>query len=89
MRTTLTVEDPLLERLRNTAHETQRPFKDVVNEALALGLEAMAQPARVTPVRIKPARMGNTLHAAGVQKALVLAATLEDEALLAKMGLGK
>lgn len=39
MRTTLTIEDSLAELLKKQAHETGKPFKQVVNEALRAGLE--------------------------------------------------
>lgn len=38
MRTTLTLEDDLADRLAQMARETQRPFKAVVNETLRRGL---------------------------------------------------
>ncbi len=38
MRTTLTLEDDLADRLAQIARETQQPFKTVVNETLRRGL---------------------------------------------------
>jgi hypothetical protein len=38
MRTTLTLDDDLAERLANLARETRKPFKAVVNETLRRGL---------------------------------------------------
>ncbi len=38
MRTTLTLEDELAERVAEVARETRQPFKVVVNEALRRGL---------------------------------------------------
>ena len=38
MRTTLTLDDELAERLAQLARDTRRPFKVVVNEALRRGL---------------------------------------------------
>lgn len=38
MRTTLTLDADVDERLRETAHRERKPFKTVVNEALRLGL---------------------------------------------------
>jgi Arc/MetJ family transcription regulator len=38
MRTTLTLEDDLADRLMEIARETKQPFKAVVNEALRRGL---------------------------------------------------
>ena len=44
MRTTLTLEDDLADRLAQIARETQQPFKVVVNEALRRGLAERAPP---------------------------------------------
>lgn len=38
MRTTLTLDDDLAERLADLARETRKPFKAVVNETLRRGL---------------------------------------------------
>ena len=42
MRTTLTLEDDLADRLAQIARETRQPFKAVVNEALRRGLSEHA-----------------------------------------------
>jgi len=50
MRTTLTLDDELWRRLRERARRTGRPFKEVVNEALAVGLRDGGAPtASATP----------------------------------------
>ena len=41
MRTTLTVREQTDQRIRRIAREQKRSYKDVVNDALALGLEQM------------------------------------------------
>ena len=53
MRTTLTLEPEIAERLRQEAALGKRPLKAIVNEALkrGLGLEA---PARRKPYRVTP-----------------------------------
>jgi hypothetical protein len=38
MRTTLTIEDDLAERLADLARETRKPFKTVLNDTLRRGL---------------------------------------------------
>jgi len=38
LKTTLTLDDDVGERLRETAHRERKPFRTVVNEALRLGL---------------------------------------------------
>ena len=40
MRTTLTIEDHLARALKERAHRTGKPFKQVVNEMLRAGLSA-------------------------------------------------
>jgi hypothetical protein len=52
MRTTLTLEDDLADRLVQIARETQQPFKAVVNEALRRGLAESAPSA--PPFDYKP-----------------------------------
>jgi hypothetical protein len=44
MRTTLTLEDDLAQRIADLARETRRPFKAVVNEALRRGLGEFSPP---------------------------------------------
>ena len=43
MRTTLTLDDDLLQQLRDRAHRERRSFKSVVNEVVRDGLNAGAQ----------------------------------------------
>jgi hypothetical protein len=40
MRTTLTIDDDLFDRIRQEAARTRRRFRDVLNERLRLGLSA-------------------------------------------------
>jgi hypothetical protein len=40
MRTTLTIDDDLFDRLRQEAAQTRRRFRDVLNERLRAGLSA-------------------------------------------------
>lgn len=89
MRTTLTIDDALAKLLKKRAYETGKPFKQVVNEALRLGLERawaapVARPYRLDPVAMGPARAGLDLD-----KALTLAAELENEEIARKVDLRK
>lgn len=59
MRTTLTLEDDLAERIADLARETRRPFKAVLNDTLRRGLGESAphQPAfhlRPHPGNLRP-----------------------------------
>jgi hypothetical protein len=52
MRTTLTLDDEIAERLADVARESRKPFKVVVNEVLRRGLgeSALEEPAfRIQP----------------------------------------
>jgi plasmid stability protein len=78
VRTTLTLDDDLAMALHDRAVEQGRPLKDVVNEALRLGLAAVDERPRITfrthDTGIDPAF--------DLTKASTLAARLEDEAIV-------
>jgi hypothetical protein len=88
MRTTLTIDDDVAERLERLARAGREPLKAVVNRALRLGLERI-QPRRPRrPVVQRTFRMGYP-PAGTLDKALQLAALLEDEEAIRKLGLGR
>lgn len=58
MRTTLVIDDDVLERARALAGSLRTPFRQVVNEALRAGLNQVEEPARVRPYRTQPHDMG-------------------------------
>ncbi len=58
MRTTITIEDDVLDRARVLAKKLHSPFRRVVNEALRAGLEAVEKPARARPYRTQPRKLG-------------------------------
>ncbi len=58
MRTTLTLDDDLAERLTELAHRTRRPFKAVVNEAIREGLGDSKKRLAVRPFKIKTYPLG-------------------------------
>ncbi len=89
MRTTLTIDDQLAAALKDVAHQSNKSFKEVVNETLRAGLAAKNTPSRARPYRLKTVSMG---HAAGnynLDKALQLADALEDEELVRKLRMKK
>ncbi len=53
MRTTLTLEDEIAEKLRRITQTEDTSFKEVVNAALRRGL-GLEQPENRTPFRVKP-----------------------------------
>lgn len=58
MRTTLTIDDDVLERARALAAKLRTPFRAVVNEALRAGLEEVEKPATLRPYETRPHAMG-------------------------------
>lgn len=84
MRTTLTIDDSLANELKKRALETGKPFKEVVNETLLIGLQQKAV-RKPRAYRLKPASLGAPLPGVDLDKALRLADELEDASLCAKL----
>jgi hypothetical protein len=53
MRTTLTIVDETDQRLRRIAREQNRQYKDVINDALALGVEQLEVKESGPPYRVE------------------------------------
>lgn len=86
MRTTVTLDDDLAARLKRAAHERGIPFKQVINEAIRRGLSGnhlSARPYRVPRLRLR-ARPG-----VDIDKALRLAAALDDQVTIEKQRQGR
>jgi hypothetical protein len=58
MRTTLTLDEDVLDKARAVAAKLNLPFRRVVNEALRTGLQAVEEPPRTRPYRTRPHKMG-------------------------------
>jgi hypothetical protein len=58
MRTTLSLDEDVLERARAAATRLKMPFKTVVNEALRAGLREVEKPPKRRPYRTVPIAMG-------------------------------
>ena len=84
MRTTLTIDDGIAKALKNLAHRSNKPFKEVVNETLRAGLSARRAP-KAKPYRVKPAALGGVLPGIDLDKALALADALEDQEIAAEI----
>lgn len=83
MRTTITLTPAAEEALRKVMRERGLSFKDAVNSAILAGLAPDAAAPFETPVRqLGQARLP-------LDRALALAADLEDEAIAQKHELGK
>jgi plasmid stability protein len=89
MRTTLTLDDDVAAALEKKADRSGRSFKDVVNEMLRAGLEAGLVSPSPRRYRLRPAHMGEAVPGIDIDKALRLAAGLEDEEVARKLELRK
>jgi hypothetical protein len=58
MRTTITLDDDVLQKARAAAAKSRLPFRQVINEALRAGLRVTASRPDVVPYRTKPRKMG-------------------------------
>lgn len=58
MRTTLTIDDDVLDKAKEVAIKLHMPFRRVVNEALRTGLQTVEDPPRTRPYRSRPQKMG-------------------------------
>lgn len=81
MRTTVTLEEDVAARLRETAHTRGISFKAAINEAIRAGL---AEPPDARPFHVQSRPLGLR---AGIDltKANALAAQLEDDDLIERM----
>jgi len=84
MRTTLTLDEDVADRLRALARERKLPFKQVVNAVLRRGLGEGSQ----DPLRIQARALG-LRPGIDLDQTLELAARLEDEETLRKLELRK
>jgi len=87
MRTTLTLEDHLARSLREEAARSGRSFKEVVNDTLRTGLSRRGRIPRAHAYRLEPASLGRVRAGIDLDKALELAARLEDEEIARELEL--
>ena len=85
MRTTLTLDDEIAAELKDAAHQSGKPFKQVVNETLRAGLAVQKAPPKARRYRLKPASLGKVRPGVDLDKALRLADAMEDEAIRQKI----
>jgi len=57
MRTTLSIDDDVIERARAVAAKLRKPFRMIVNEALRAGLDSVEQPAKQRRYKTDPHSM--------------------------------
>ena len=84
MRTTVKIDDDLLRELKEQAHREGTSLAKLVNRVLRRGLDASRQAKTpVRPYREKTYNMG--VPNVNLDKALALAAALEDEEVIEKL----
>ena len=86
MRTTVTLDPDLAARLKALARERGVSFKEALNSVLRRGLSEGSEQAR--PYRLQTYTMG-VRPGINLDKALQLAAELEDEEIVRKLELRK
>ena len=86
MRTTVDLDPGLLRRLRAEAHRRAVPLKQLLNQVIRLGLDA---PSTAEPYHCPTFAMGRPASSVNLDKALQLAAGLEDEETAREMQLRK
>lgn len=87
VRTTVNIEDGLLLKLKREAARARISLTDAINRALRKGVEGLHPESERPPYREKTHAMG--VPSVNLDKALQLAALLEDEETVRKLGLGK
>lgn len=85
MRTTVTLDADVASALEQAARERQVSFKKVLNDAVRAGLRKAGEPR---PYRLPTRRMG-LREGIDLDKALALAADLEDREVMRKLELRK
>jgi hypothetical protein len=58
MRTTITIDDDVLERAHAVSEKLGTSFKAVINEALRNGLDQVEKPAKSNSYKTRPHKMG-------------------------------
>jgi len=58
MRTTLSIDDDVLEKAKSAAAKTRLPFRTVINEALRAGLRRWQRRPDAVPYQTKPTSWG-------------------------------
>jgi hypothetical protein len=82
----VTLSEAVVRRLKQEAARSGRPFRAVMEEALARGLEAAPKRGRY---RLRTRRLGGALPGVDLTKALELAAAIEDQETARRLELRK
>lgn len=84
MRTTLTIDDQTMTLLKEKAYNSGKPLKQVVNEALSLGIGRLEQPES-RAYSLQPASLGQPNPGLNIDKALELADEMENRVICDKL----
>jgi hypothetical protein len=84
IRTTLTIDDGIAQALKELAHRSNKPFKQLVNETLRAGLSTAAA-RRSKRCKVKAAALGGVWPGVDLDKALALADAIEDQELPSRL----
>jgi len=87
MRTTLNIDDDLVRQLKREAHKSHTPLRRLVNTALRKGMTELQPRRPKTPYACPVFPMGEPKI--NLDKALSLAASLEDVEVLRELELRK
>ncbi|MBF0290359.1 MAG: DUF2191 domain-containing protein [SAR324 cluster bacterium] len=88
MRTTLTIEDSIMQRLKEEAYRNGSSLKQVINTALDLGLRHFEEQPPSLAYKLKTFSMGFPPRV-NFDKALQIASNLEDEEIGRKLEMRK
>ena len=58
MRTTITIEDDVIQKARTVSSSLKKPFRFIINNALRIGLEQIEKPSKIKKYSTKPRPMG-------------------------------
>ena len=58
MRTTLTLDPDVAAKAKKSAAKLRKPFKQIINAALRIGLDEVLKPPRAKPYRMKGRPLG-------------------------------
>jgi hypothetical protein len=87
MRTTVRIDDDLLRQLRDRAHRERTSISNLLNRFLRCGMEIARK--RAAPVKYREKTFDMGIARVNLDKALALAAALEDEENIRKLALDK
>lgn len=88
MRTTIDIDDTLLQRLRDDAHRLGIPFRAMLHRVLQRGLDEGPSSAAVT-YRTPSVKLGQVREGVNLVKALHLASALDDDEIAHKLSEGR